>query len=159
MNKKLARFKNYIIGALALSFVLGLAANAQIENTDGYMPNQNMQEYFDESNANYNKSIIYVFFNNQPCYQCAAAIEMIEKVYDQNFIDQYNMFIINYQNDQENDFIDTYNLSKPLEVVLVKINDGASFGFEKLENLQDQISDPVSFKDYFVSAVNNFLGN
>lgn len=159
MNKKLARFKNYIIEALALSFVLGLAANAQIENTDGYMPNQNMQEYFDESNANYNKSIIYVFFNNQPCYQCAAAIEMIEKVYDQNFIDQYNMFIINYQNDQENDFIDTYNLSKPLEVVLVKINDGASFGFEKLENLQDQISDPVSFKDYFVSAVNNFLGN
>lgn len=138
---------------------LSFPTAAQVENTDGYGPNQNLQEYFDESNANYNKSIIYIFFNNQPCYTCAQAISMIEQVYDKNFINQYNLFMINYQNDQENDFISTYNLNQPLEVVLVRINDGASFGYKKLENLEDMISDPVSFDEYLINQINGFLGN
>ena len=69
------------------------------------------------------------------------------------------MFMINYQNDNENNFIQTYNLSQPLEVVLVRIDDGAPFGYTKIENLQNMTSDPVSMKDYFVNEVNNFLGN
>lgn len=84
---------------------------------------------------------------------------MIEQVYNNNFADRYNIFLINYANDQENDFIQTYNLTQPLEVVLVQINDGASFGYRKLENLQDMTSDPVSFNDYLVNQINNFLGN
>lgn len=47
---------------------------------------------------------------------------MIEQVYNNNFADRYNIFLINYANDQENDFIQTYNLTQPLEVVLVQIN-------------------------------------
>ena len=47
--------------------VLSLPARAQVENTDGYL-SQPLQEYFDEANPNYDKSIIYVFFNNEPCY-------------------------------------------------------------------------------------------
>ncbi len=135
------------------------SANAQVENADGYMQNQTLQEYFDASSDNYNKSIIYIFFNNQPCYQCAAAIEMIEQAYNQNFIDQYNLYMINYQNDSETDFIDTYQLSQPLEVVLVRINDGSQFGYQKLENLQDMTTDPVSLKEYFINSVNNYLAN
>lgn len=69
------------------------------------------------------------------------------------------MFLINYENDQENNFIETYNLSQPLEVVLVRINDGAAFGYKKLENLQNMISDPVSFDDYLSEQINSFLGN
>lgn len=138
--------------------VLSLPARAQVENTDGYL-SQPLQEYFDEANPNYDKSIIYVFFNNEPCYTCAQAISMIEQVYNNNFADRYNIFLINYTNDQENDFIQTYNLTQPLEVVLVQINDGASFGYRKLENLQDMTSDPVSFNDYLVNQINNFLGN
>ena len=84
---------------------------------------------------------------------------MIENIYNQNFIDQYNMFIINYANDDENNFINTYQLSQPLEVVLVRVDDGATFGYQKLENLQNMTSDPISFKEYFIGEVNNFLGN
>ena len=143
----------------ALALLASLPAQAQVQPTDGYMPSQGLQEYFDATQANYDKSIIYIFFNNEPCYTCAAAIEMIEQIYDRNFIDEYNMFMINYQNDDENNFIETYSLSKPLEVVLVRIDDGASFGYRKLENLEDMTSDPVSLQDYFVNQVNNFLGN
>lgn len=143
----------------ALFMLIALPAQAQVQPADGYMPSQGLQEYFAASRSDYDKSIIYVFFNNEPCYTCAAAIEMIEKFYDNNFIDEYNMFMINYQNDDENNFIETYSLSQPLEVVLVRIDDGAPFGYRKLQNLQDMTSDPVSLQDYFVSQVNDFLGN
>ncbi len=142
-----------------LALLTALPASAQVQPTDGYMPSQGTQEYFAASETNYDKSIIYIFFNNEPCYTCAAAIEMIEQIYDRNFIDEYNMFMINYQNDDENNFIETYSLSKPLEVVLVRIDDGSPFGYRKIENLQDMTSDPVSLQDYFVNQVNNFLGN
>ena len=148
-----------IILIFSLVFLWSIAAEAQMETPEGYQENSSLQEYFDASDNDYDKSIIYVFFNNEPCYGCAQAISMIEQVYDQNFINQYNMFLINYENDQENNFIETYNLSQPLEVVLVRINDGAAFGYKKLENLQNMISDPVSFDDYLSEQINSFLGN
>lgn len=148
-----------ILPLLFLGLFFSAPAFAQVENTDGYMPNQVSEEYFSESRTNYDKSIIYVFFNNEPCYTCAQAISLIEEVYNQDFIDEYNMFLINYQNDQENNFIELYNLNQPLEVVLVQVNDGAPFGYRKLDNLQNMVSDPVSFAEYFSQEVTNFLGN
>lgn len=147
---------------LTIAFLSGLlphALHAQVQNTDGYMPNQGLQEYFSADDTNYDKSIIYVFFNNQPCYSCADAIEMIEEIYNNKFINRYSMFLINYADDDENNFVNTYQLSQPLEVVLVRIDDGASFGYKKLDNLENMTSDPVSFNDYFSNQVNNFLGN
>lgn len=148
--------KNFVFALLA-ALAFAFDTRAQIEPTDGYMPSQGLQEYFDASNANYDKSIIYVFFNNEPCYTCAAAIEMIESLYDREFSDEFNMFLINYQNDDENNFIETYRLSQPLEVVLVRIDDGAAFGYKKVENLQDMTSDPVSFNDYLSSQITDYL--
>ena len=141
-----------IMGLCCLSAVA--AAQEMPEET-----NQPLQEYFDASDADANKSIIYVFFNNDPCYDCAEAVELVEQVYNENFADQYNMYLINYQNDQENDFIDTYNLNRPLEVVLQRIDDGAAFAYQKLDNLPDMVSDPVSFEEYLTEEINGFLGN
>ena len=149
--------RSLLIALMALG--LSLTALAQVENIDGYADNQGMREYFANSDSDYNKSVIYVFFNNQPCYECAAAIEMIEQNYNQNFRNLYNMFLINYQNDDENNFISTYQLSRPLEVVLVRVDDGATFGYKKLENLQNMTTDPVSFAEYFNNDVTDFLGN
>ncbi len=146
-----------IIQALFVAVALSSYAQAQVEPTDGYMPSQGLQEYFAASQTDENKSIIYVFYNDEPCYTCAAAIEMIENLYDREFIDDFNLFLINYQNDEENNFIETYQLSKPLEVVLVQINDGAAFGYKKVENLQDMTSDPVSFNDYLGNQITDYL--
>ena len=84
---------------------------------------------------------------------------MLEELYNKKYADKYNLFVINYQNDQEYNFISTYNLSQPLEVVLVRIQDGSTFGYEKIENLQNQISDKISFDDYVEYRINSFLGN
>lgn len=147
-----------IISWLFISFPV-LAQSGQPEYQGEYNPNQNMQEYFQAAYPNYDKSIIYVFFNNNPCYQCPQAIEMIEQIYNQNYSNLYSLMLINYQNDREYNFIETYHLSRPLEVVLVKVDDGGVFGYKKLEDLNDMTSDSVSFTEYFTNQVNNFLSN
>lgn len=142
-----------------IALLFSFNANAQAVYNESYNPQQNLQEYFSESNPNYNKSIIYVFYNNNPCQTCAQAIEMIEQVYNQYYSNQYSLLLINYQNDQEYNFIETYNLSQSLVVVLVKVDDGATFGYSKIEGLQDMVFDPTSFSEYLQNRINNFLGN
>ncbi len=144
-----------LLAAMLASF----PARAELQFQDNNDSNINMQEYFEESRPNYNKSIIYVFYNNEPCENCGQAIELIEQAYNQNYAGQYSLLLIDYQNDQEYNFIETYSLSQPLEVVLQRVDDGATFGFKKLEGLQNQISDPVSFQENFTNQVNNFLGD
>ena len=122
-------------------------------------PSQAEAEYFAASPQNQNKSIIYVFYNNSPCESCPQTIEMIESIYDQEYTNLYNLFLINYQNDMENDFIAKYNLQQPLEIVLVQVNDGTEFGYKKLNYLENMISDPISFEEYFTNQINTFLGN
>ena len=105
------------------------------------------------------KFYVYVFFNNDPCETCPQTIDLIEKIYYSYYSQEYSLFLINYTEDQDYDFIETYNLRNPLEVVLVRISDGSAFGYRKLQNLQDQISDPVSFTENFTNEVNDFLGD
>lgn len=145
-------------------FLIGLAIamplHAELTYEGGYNPNQNLEEYFQEAYPNYDKSIIYVFYNNNECYACPKTIEMIEQVYNQYYQNQYSLFIINYQNDNEYNFIETYNLSQPLEVVMVQVNDGATSGYKKIENisaLEEETSDPVSFSKDLRYQIDNFL--
>jgi len=149
--------KKFIFALLLLTAVSGARAQTpQFEDAAG--PQTPIEQYFQEENPSYTQSMIYVFFNNEPCGQCPAAIELIEQIYNQYYQNSYGFSIINYQNDDEYNFIEIYNLSRPLSVVLVRVNDGAVFGFEKLDDLQNRISDPVSFSEYFRFRVNSFLG-
>ena len=133
------------------------AQNLQFEGPAS--PTEPIEQYFEEENPTYERSLIYVFYNNDDCYACPQTIELIEQIYNQYYQNQYTFSIINYQDDDEYNFIETYDLSQPLSVVLVKVNDGATFGYEKLDNLQNQISDPTSFSEYFRYRVDSFLGN
>lgn len=134
-----------LLWAFMIMVALAIPLHAELTYEGAYNPNQNLQEYFDEAYPNYDKPIIYVFFNNDPCFQCPQTIELIEQVYNRNYQNEYSLFLINYQNDDEYNFIETYDLNQPLEVVLVDVADGQSIGYKKLENLQNQISDPGQF--------------
>ncbi len=125
----------------------------------GYNPNQSLQEYFAAEDQNYDKSIIYVFYNNNYCYGCPQAMAMLENLYQREYTNKYSFFMIDYQDDYEYNFIETYNLSRPLEVVMVKIEDGNALGYEKIEDLQNKISDKVSFDNFVRYRINSFLGN
>lgn len=149
---------NFIAAALLTGLIPAVYAQ-DFQTQDGFGQSQALQEYFEASPNNANKSIIYVFYNNNDCYGCPQAMAMLENLYQRRYADTYSLFMIDYQTDQEYDFITQYQLSRPLEVVLVRIQDSAPFGYEKIENLQNMTSDKTSFDDYVSERINSFLGN
>ena len=102
---------------------------------------------------------IYIFFNNQPCPNCPQAIEMIEEVYNQNYLNNYDLFLINYAEDTNSGFIEEYNLTNPLEVVMVDVENATPIGFQKIEGLQNMTNNPTAFNQFFTTQVNGYLEN
>ena len=99
----------------------------------------------------------YVFYNNQECGRCAQAMEMIYDIYQNDYSDEFSYFEINYEVSGEGEFQYDYQLSQPLSIVLLRINDGLARGYYKIDNPQFWVEDPNFFRDRIVSAINNFL--
>jgi hypothetical protein len=119
--------------------------------------NSTIEEYVQQSEDNWNRSIIYVFYNNQECGRCAQAMEMIYDIYQNDYSDEFSYFEINYEVSGEGEFQYDYQLSQPLSIVLLRINDGLARGYYKIDNPQFWVEDPNFFRDRIVSAINNFL--
>ena len=83
------KYAAFIIGVFAICAV----ALAQESNM---LQTELEEQVFQQQNESPDKSVIYVFFNNQPCPNCPQAIDMIENVYNQNYLNNYAFFLINY---------------------------------------------------------------
>ena len=129
-------------------------------NEADYPLSQPLQEYFSAEDQNYNKSIIYIFFNNdQDCYQCPQAVEVTEQVYNQYYNNKYSMFVINYAEDNEYDFATAYKLNSPLAIVLVKIENGNAVGYQKISNPQNMLSLGEDYITYLRQQIDSYLGS
>lgn len=148
MNSKILAF---MLGAFAICTIA-------VAQEDNMLQTEVEEEYFQEQNQNPDKSIIYVFFNNQPCPTCPQAIDMIEEVYSQNYLNNYSLYLINYAEDNNAGFVETYALSNPLEVVMVDVDNGEVQGYQKIEGIQNMTPNPQAFNEYFVTQVNGYLG-
>ena len=146
-----------IFWSFLILVAIALPLHAELYYEGGYNPNQTLQQQLAEDNPRYPRPIIFVFYDNNPCYECPQTIELIENIYNKYFADQYDFYIINYQDDENYNFIQNYNLSLPLEVVLQRVEDGQMTAFRKLEYLQNQISDPVSFSENLQYQINSVL--
>lgn len=144
-----------LCGALISGFAFLTPATAQYNDISGNNPY--IQQYLEADEENWNKSIIYVFYNNGSCHSCAAAMGMIYNIYEQNYSGQYSYFEINYADPGEYNFQIEYNLTQPLSVVLVRINDGMARGYYKIDNPQDWVADPSYFEQNLTSQINNFF--
>lgn len=140
-----------------------LAANISISKAQpvfegNYPLNQPLEEYFAAENENYNKSIIYIFYNNYTdCYQCPQTIELTEQIFNQYYNGTYSLFVINYEEDNEYDFALAYRLTEPLAIVLVKISNGQNLGYVKLPNPQNMLSTGQDFTNYLTEQINAYL--
>ena len=123
--------------------------NAQFIDLSGN--NQDIEQYVAQNPQNWDKSIMYVFYNNEYCSNCAQAMEMIYEIYEQNYSNQLSSFEINYGEDNN------YNLEWPLQIVLVRIQDGMARGYIKINNPQFWVDDPSYFTQNITSKINNFL--
>ncbi len=143
-----------------LAFFIGLFAicAVAIAQDSNLLQEEVEEEYFQANNRNPDKSIIYIFFNNQPCQTCPQAIEMIENAYNQNFLNNYSLFLINYAEDSNAGFVQEYALSQPLEVVMVDVENGQEMGYRKMEGIAEMVPNSQAFNEYFTTQVNGYLG-
>ncbi len=129
-----------------------------IFNGAEYPLNEPLKEYFAAEDQNYNKSVIYIFFNNyQNCDNCQQAIELTEQVYNEYYNGKYSMFVINYEEDNEYDFASAYKLGEPLSIVLVKIQDGVVLGYQKISDPQNIISLGEDYITYLRQQIDSYF--
>lgn len=98
-----------------------------------------------------------IFYNSaNPCEDCDKAINLTIKILRQNYLDKIHTYLINLN--QHPEFISVFQLQGPLALVIVRIDDGASFGYRKLESLQSRIISPSDYQTELTEFINNFLG-
>ena len=140
--------KQFLTAAILFCILPVSQTFAQFIDSSGYTPY--IKQYVEEDENNWNKSIIYVFYNNSPCAHCSEAMGL-------NYSNDFSYFEINYQETGEFAFTTAYFLDQPLSVVLVRINDGMSRGYYKIDNPQQWLSDKLFFTEQITTAINNFL--
>lgn len=101
----------------------------------------------------YDKPMIYVFYNNTPCQACMETIKILEANYNQYYKDEFDFFVVNYENYPASEFKDPFNLTQPLTVILIKVKDGINMGTYRMDQLEASIDDPKALEINFRTAV------
>ncbi len=103
-----------------------------------------------------NKPEIIIFYNSiNTCETCIYTINKIISILKQNYSNQINAYLININTHPS--FILPFKLEGPLNIVIIKISDHASFGYQKLSNPQSSIYDETSFNKRIITFIDNFL--
>ena len=99
---------------------------------------------------------VILYNNNNPCQTCDKAINMIIRFIRANYKNRLRLYLINTANRPE--FSTFFKAYSPLTFVIIRISDGAAFGYEKLSGLQSQTDDIDIFNRRLKDFINNFLG-
>lgn len=125
-------------------------------HTNSYAQEANLQNLY--INPEYQtKSEAIIFYNSiNQCENCNKAIKMLLDILKEKYSDKLNIYLINVQNQPE--FINTFQLTGPLNLVLIKISDHARFLHQKIQGLQSEVYDKYIFNRRISQFVNNFFG-
>lgn len=97
-----------------------------------------------------------IFYNSaNTCETCAETINRLISVLRKNYRGQMHAYLIDTARHPE--FIRTFKLRGPLNLVLIRISDGASFGYAKLAGLQNETDDKTVFAEIITEKIANFL--
>ena len=151
--------KKFFIYTLLLC-AAAIPLRAEFSYDEGYSQFQSWNPYYLSQNEQYSSPIIYVFYNSQTCDEnCAPAISAIEEVYDENFMNEYRFFVIDYFDDDENDFIGAYNLNTPLVMVLQQVENGQPTTFRKYSGLNYTFVEGPDFSDGIKQDIQYYFAN
>lgn len=108
------------------------------------------------ANPKSKKSEVIIFYNSlNECQNCFKAIQKIISILKSNYQNQITAFLIDLKYHPE--LITDFNLKGPLNLTVIRINDGASFGYSTLTGLEAKLNDPLSFKNQITEFIDNFL--
>lgn len=97
-----------------------------------------------------------IFYNSaNVCETCPTAVNKIIAVLRRNYRGRMHAYLIDLA--QHPEFIAAFNLHGPLILVLIRISDGTSFGYAKLDGLQSEIGDETVFSRMITEKIANFL--
>lgn len=97
-----------------------------------------------------------IFYNSaNPCFGCQQAINMAVRILRKNYRGRMHAYLIDAA--KHPGFISAFKLRGPLNLVLVRISDGASFGYAKISGLQSETGDADAFAALITEKVGNFL--
>ena len=97
--------------------------------------------------------IFYDSANSNP--ENTPAINLIINILRNNYQGQIHVYLIDINRHPE--FISAFNLSTTLNLVLIRISDGASFGYKKITDLTAGINDIPSYTQMLTEKIDNFL--
>lgn len=151
----------HFFGTFATFLLLSGQASAQYINSSGDNPaireyEQEMREMYPNDPAMLNRGIMYIFYDGENCANCAPIVKELYDVYAINYEADYAAFEIDYTQDYGVNFQSIYDLTQPVSVVLVQINNGMAWGYQKIDNLYQYAGNLQQMRQIFMEQVNNF---
>ena len=97
-----------------------------------------------------------IFYSSaNTCETCPETIDNLITVLKQNYQGKLHAYLIDTARHPE--FITAFKLQGPLNLVIIRITDGAAFGYHKLAGLQS-LNTGTAFTRRITAFINNFLG-
>ncbi len=98
-----------------------------------------------------------IFYSSaNTCETCHFTIDSLITILKQHYQGKLHAYLIDTAKHPE--FISAFNLKGPLNLVIIRISDGASFGYDKLSGLQSLSQNFSPFSRQITEFINNFLG-
>ena len=97
-----------------------------------------------------------IFYNSaNTCETCPETINKFVAVLRQNYQGKLHAYLIDTAKHPE--FASAFKLHGPLNLVVIRISDGAAFGYRKLSGLQSLNGNSPAFSRRVKEFINNFL--
>ncbi len=98
---------------------------------------------------------LIIYNSANPCENCQLATDMLIKILKQNYRHKLRAYLINLEDHPQ--FAYAFKIDSPLTLVMIHISDGASFGFQKLTDLESYTYTPQIFDRRVNEFISNFL--
>lgn len=137
---------------MLLSLILGLLL---LHQSSAAADNSLLQELYISPRTQTKPEAIIFYNSANPCENCDTAINLTINILRNHYQDKLHAYLINLATHPE--FITAFHLQGPLSLVIIRISDRASFGYEKLESLQSRTHAPQDYQQTIIDFIDNFL--
>jgi hypothetical protein len=142
-----ATLKKLLIPIISIfGLITSLPASAQVPSLQ--------QLYINPENQTLPEALI-IYNSANPCEHCSKAVNMLIQILKQNYRQRLRAYLINLQNQPQ--FAYAFHINSPLSLVMIHISDGASFGYQKLTDLESYTNTPQIFFRTVNEFINDFL--
>ena len=114
-----------------------------------------LQELYTNPQNQTRSEALIIYNSDNPCENCTKARKMLSALLKQHYSDNLTIYHINLAFHPE--FAPAFEIHAPLTLVIIRISDGAAFGYEKLAGIQSLADNTSIFTHRITEFIENFL--